>query len=998
MGFKILNSFCMSKKFFVFGLLLVSVMTVTKAQFSTVGQPTVDLKNIVPKSPQADQLNRVNEITVNSARGVPQINFNLYTASAGGLQIPISISYDASGIRYDDISSSIGLKWSLQAGGEISRNINGREDEFFYFANAYKYSQDIISAWNMYTDSAQSFLGFVNNNQKDVSQDEYSYNYLDRSGSFFFRKNKFWDSEKPYINKIETDNLSTFHNIWMTDELGNKAYFGYDNEEASSVIYSGNGYVSPVVPTDGASAWKLTKLKAYTNQEALFEYDTVSYTVTKLLSEAYVKRTSPNPDPALYNCNCGESDINANEMQATYLVYLPKKITTPNEEVNFYYSIDNSLTVYKKRLDSIVVKDRVYQKRVKKFRFVYGKYSSVDYLRLDKVWNMGIGGDSVLVAGFHYTDGIVGISSKARDIFNYNNGASNSYLISTTDTDCPSTYRNGDRTIDAFNITNGTMDSIFYPTGGKAAFFYSPNVINDTCGPGIRVDSIKYYNSDNSLASSLSYTYAEMQGGYYFDEVVNNIDLNDDNASCVVKTFNSEYSFNTLTGTSFYYKSVETRKRGAESSEDLLTKEYFTSGLNCYFKPLPMPEKKIYFRDNNLSDTVRKEVFDYTTLSVDTATIDWLYPAYSILPGQFYYLDGIEYENTSTCTVIYSGVGRHAILKPQHKFLSSTVSKDFDQVSSARTLESVANRAYNSYWQPLTDKSTNSKGLLDSVVYNYLHTNGNSLSSTAITANLYGLVDKTTKYTNTVQQEKSRIGYVIQSNGFIQPDSFLIQRGSFAESFDKRITIYDTSGHITELETGRNFYTSLLRDYNNQLIVAQVTNAKQMDIAYTSFEAEGKGGWTFSGSTTVHPTAATGNKGYSLAGGNITKSGLTSGTTYIVSYWKKDSASSVTVNSGSGTDVVTLHGWKLISHEITGTTSLTISGTAYVDELRVHPKNAQMVTYAYNPLVGVTHQCDANNRITYYEYDLFNRLKLGRDQDKKIIKRNDYKYQATNQQ
>ena len=52
-----------------------------------------------------------------------------------------------------------------------------------------------------------------------------------------------------------------------------------------------------------------------------------------------------------------------------------------------------------------------------------------------------------------------------------------------------------------------------------------------------------------------------------------------------------------------------------------------------------------------------------------------------------------------------------------------------------------------------------------------------------------------------------------------------------------------------------------------------------------------------------------------------------------------------------------------------------------------------MTTYTYTPLVGISSQCDANNRITYYQYDGLQRLKTIRDQDNNIIKRYDYQYQ-----
>lgn len=54
---------------------------------------------------------------------------------------------------------------------------------------------------------------------------------------------------------------------------------------------------------------------------------------------------------------------------------------------------------------------------------------------------------------------------------------------------------------------------------------------------------------------------------------------------------------------------------------------------------------------------------------------------------------------------------------------------------------------------------------------------------------------------------------------------------------------------------------------------------------------------------------------------------------------------------------------------------------------------ALVTTYTYKPLVGITSQTDANGRTVYYDYDTFGRIKLIRNQDNKIIKTFDYKYQ-----
>ena len=51
-----------------------------------------------------------------------------------------------------------------------------------------------------------------------------------------------------------------------------------------------------------------------------------------------------------------------------------------------------------------------------------------------------------------------------------------------------------------------------------------------------------------------------------------------------------------------------------------------------------------------------------------------------------------------------------------------------------------------------------------------------------------------------------------------------------------------------------------------------------------------------------------------------------------------------------------------------------------------------MTTYTYEPLIGLTSQCDINNKITYYDYDGLGRLKLIKDQGRNILKKICYNY------
>jgi len=77
---------------------------------------------------------------------------------------------------------------------------------------------------------------------------------------------------------------------------------------------------------------------------------------------------------------------------------------------------------------------------------------------------------------------------------------------------------------------------------------------------------------------------------------------------------------------------------------------------------------------------------------------------------------------------------------------------------------------------------------------------------------------------------------------------------------------------------------------------------------------------------------------------------------------------------------ISAYPWKKLGSEVT------------VDELRLQPADAQMQTYTYKPLVGMTSQSDLNGVTTYYDYDAFGRLKNVRDKDQNILGRNYYHY------
>ncbi|MVT07723.1 RHS repeat domain-containing protein [Chitinophaga tropicalis] len=205
---------------------------------------------------------------------------------------------------------------------------------------------------------------------------------------------------------------------------------------------------------------------------------------------------------------------------------------------------------------------------------------------------------------------------------------------------------------------------------------------------------------------------------------------------------------------------------------------------------------------------------------------------------------------------------------------------------------------------------------------------------------------------------------------------------------------YDEFNQVTTLTPISSGPLSYLYDYKKALPVAEVKNAPLSQVAYTSFEAEQKGNWTFSGPPVADPTAPTGNRCYNTLGGVLGFSGMTSSKAYIVSYWLKSSTALTITGTTSGypqKGKTTADGWTFFTHRVSGVTSVSISG-GIIDEVRLYPETAMMKTYTYDPFKGVTSICDQRNNITYYSYDDIGRLSVMRDQDRRVIKIADYQY------
>ena len=235
-----------------------------------------------------------------------------------------------------------------------------------------------------------------------------------------------------------------------------------------------------------------------------------------------------------------------------------------------------------------------------------------------------------------------------------------------------------------------------------------------------------------------------------------------------------------------------------------------------------------------------------------------------------------------------------------------------------------------------------------------------------VTANIVSPSIEIIDSLNTAQLLKTTNSYALFNGVLKEPQSIIVQNKSNAAETRLQYLSYDTKGNLQTVTKDDGPKACYQWGYNGQYPVAMATNATGNDIFYEGFE-DGNGNSLADDSRTGHysHTAV-----YSKA-----LTGLDNGS-YTLAYWQKSGAN-----------------WSLVTTTVSvSTASYTISLNAQIDDVCFYPATAQMTTYTYDPLIGVTSQTDPNNRTIFYQYDAFNRLTVIRDKDNNVLKKICYNY------
>ena len=162
-------------------------------------------------------------IPVSHYTGTASINIPLYTISAGGVQVPVSLGYQASGIKVKDMETWVGLGWRLSTGGRISRMVRGAQADEEGYSKVSGTPDGIdannLSSWN--TDKIDE----RNDAEFDSEPDLFFFEIPGKSGQFVADYNG--DVHLiPYQGiQVKWDRTPYSSTFTVTDESGNRYYF-----------------------------------------------------------------------------------------------------------------------------------------------------------------------------------------------------------------------------------------------------------------------------------------------------------------------------------------------------------------------------------------------------------------------------------------------------------------------------------------------------------------------------------------------------------------------------------------------------------------------------------------------------------------------------------------------------------------------------------------------------------------------------------------------------
>jgi len=381
------------------------------AQQQTNTNPALSFINVpTPKTPESAGFEKYGAAQVNEFTGTSSISVPIYTLSSRFLKAPITLAYQATGIRVSQEASWVGLGWDLIAGGRITVETRGTADfcpgtvglssplglqagmqKIFNRVGSGTIAGGENAVLTMATfcetgpcsDPSSVDPNFDNLFAiQEMTQfgtgepDIFRANFMGHSISFYFDKVsntvKFIGEKSLFLINYTIDGSNNITQWTITDNDG--TVYSFNQTETTTNTLTSN----PVTPASTTSAWLLTSAVHPTGDYINYIYSNYGYTAPAFAmngSVSWKKVDINHPLLSAYATPSISTDWDQNvSLQSPY--YLTK-METNDVEVNF--SLENRSDLYgpgSRRLDFITVVDKQTNLVKKKTSFRYSYFQS----------------------------------------------------------------------------------------------------------------------------------------------------------------------------------------------------------------------------------------------------------------------------------------------------------------------------------------------------------------------------------------------------------------------------------------------------------------------------------------------------------------------------------------------------------------------------------------------------------------------------------------------
>lgn len=991
-----------------------------------LGNPTI-------QPPDVAAFQKVNFVAVSNYTGRASISIPIYEISAGTMSVPISLSYNSSGVKVADMASSVGLNWSLNAGGMISRMIKGMDDFHVPHEGVNSSSPLTPAGWLGYLHPSVNFTK-ESNLYNDAEPDLFSVNAPGLSTKYVHsRSNKATELEPQGNIIIEEIGTITKNHLNENGSSSSTSCFGLVDIQIISI----NGVVYNFATPDlsryhgnsvsSESLSNMFKLESYRLDKM---YDPSSNQTINFEYEQYSNYFYDDIDSGVTTYGSGTS-LGFDTSKTTHTVYpytqRLKRILFDKGEVEFIYDLTRQDNEGDKALTEIQVKD-TYGKIIKHIKLVYSYFQSTiestkpqsKRLRLDKVYEVDSNLKELPGYTFQYDINtnyqMPPRNSYAHDYLGYNNGAYNPSISVPTpklyfsySTDIWSKYIDispfynasaieltGNFSLEANENFAKTYSliKVTYPTGGTNEYeyeinkFYHKGLIR--IGGGIRIKSQKL---DDGKGNFQIFNYEYGTGSVAKFPTFAVFKGSPSNNPATLASLISQMGIDTFMSPN---SQIEYTQGSFVGYYNVVVKDSINNGSTVYFYKSPdlVPNIKPTIDYNR----IHTESADWAAYTAPTLSVDNDYLRGKIkLEQVFDSNEKLRFEKVYTYT--------------QKEF--STIPLEYLNKSSSHPLDDC-------YYEDGEYKLNQGKcggfiekvnipiarDLLTTVISKdyqagkYVYTQGEPTNA----PNTFQTVQKylyDTKLPLVLQEEKRVMNsYITDWN--IQDDTQ--EYSQLNDEYDDRVykqITYPLTGEEDGLQN-EDIISSL--PYSNELI-SQHRLSTPLKVEFRNKDreiiTEEEHHYANFGNVIGLEKIKFINRNGSIdtsevvtkrdIKGRITEFKKKNGVFVSRIYGYNDNyLIAEVVNSTYSNSIFKLQNLQTLYNQVTTSNSESIR--SLMSELREALPESQVTTYTYDPLIGVTSITDPRGETIYYEYDDFNRLEYVKDAQRNILSKNDYHY------